>query len=122
MKNRSGKWLLSLGLATAVAVGTMAQGNGHHQKKHGDRKDGRYENSGKRNLSEKVYRITQADSVQKAKIKPTVDHAAKRIEFLRASYRKQEKKVLDSLGLQLKPYLKEEQLKKFNDWKDRTEK
>jgi hypothetical protein len=119
---RSWKWLLSLGLATLVIGGAMAQhGDDGHRKRHragrGDKHG--YENSGKRNLSDRVYRVTQADSVQKAKMKPSLDKATKRLEALRVSYRKQEKKVLDSLSLQLKPYLKEEQLKKLNDWRDK---
>ncbi len=122
MKNQSRNWLLSLGLATVVAVSAMAQGEGSHQSKHGQGRGGkhRYENSGKRNLSDHIYHITQADSAQKAKMKPTVNRAVIQLETLRASYKKQEKKVLDSLSLQLKPYLKEEQLKKLNDWKDKT--
>lgn len=52
-------------------------------------------------------------------MKPAVDHASKRLESLRLSYQKQEKRVLDSLSLQVKPYLKEEQLKKLNNWKDK---
>ncbi len=121
--DRSWKWLLGLGLATLVSAGVMAQGgDDSHQKRHDGGRGGKhhYENSGKRNLSDKVYRITEADSVQKQKMKPTLDRASKRLEALKVSYRKQEKKVLDSLSVQLKPYLKEEQLKRLNDWKDKT--
>jgi hypothetical protein len=121
MKTNSWKWLLSFGLATAVCMGALAQGHGDHRQRH-DGKGGkhRYENSGKRNLSDRIYRITQADSLQKQKMKPSVDRAEKRLASLRLSYQKQEKRVLDSLSLQVKPYLKEEQLKKLNDWKDKT--
>ena len=121
MKTNSWKWLLSLGLATIVSLGAMAQGHhdGHHKKHDGDHGKHYYANSGKRNLSDKVYRVTEADSVQKQKMKPAVDRASKRLESLRLNYQKQEKRVLDSLSLQVKPYLKEEQLKKLNDWKDK---
>ncbi len=121
MKTNSGKWLLSLGLVTAMCMGAMAQGHGDHHQRH-DGKGGRhkYENSAKRNLSEKIYHVTQADSLQKLKMKPSVDRASKRLESLRLAYQKQEKRVLDSLSLQVKPYLKEEQVKKLNDWKDKT--
>lgn len=121
MKTKSGKWLLSLGLAMAVCAGVMAQGHGDHHRRH-EGKDGkrRYEHSGKRNLSERVYHVTQADSVQKLKMKPSLDRASKRLESLRLAYQKQEKRVLDSLGLQVKPYLKEDQLKKLNEWKEKA--
>jgi hypothetical protein len=108
-------------LATTVSLGAMAQGHhdGHHKKHDGDHDKHHDKNSGKKDLSSKVYRITDADSLQKQKMKPSVDHASKRLESLRLSYQKQEKRVLDSLSLQVKPYLKEEQLKKLNDWKDK---
>jgi hypothetical protein len=115
-------WLLSLGLTTAVSLGAMAQGNerGHRQRhgeNHGKHHD---ENAGKRNLSDRIFHVTQADSLQKQKMKPSVDHASKRLASLRVAYQKQEKRVLDSLSFQVKPYLKEDQLKKLNDWKDKT--
>lgn len=121
MKTNSVKWLLSLGLATAVCMGALAQGHGDHHQRH-DGKRGRHheEKSGKKDLSERIYQITQADSLQKQKMKPSVDRASKRLASLRLSHRKQEKSVLDSLSLQVKPYLKEEQLKKLNDWKDKA--
>jgi len=122
MKKNSWKWLLSLGLATIVSMGAMAQGHGgdHHKGHNGNHNKNHYEKSGKRNLSDRIYRVTEADSLQKQKMKPAVDRASKRLESLRLSYQKQEKRVMDSLSLQVKPYLKEEQLKKLNDWKDKT--
>lgn len=118
---RSWLWVLSLGLATLVSVSAMAQrGDGGHHRGHGGGHDGkhRYGHSEKRNLSDRIYRITNADSTQKVKMKPAVDRAAKRLDALRANYQKQEKRVMDSLALQVKPYLKEEQLKKLSDWND----
>jgi hypothetical protein len=123
--NGSWKWLLGLGLATAMSMNAMAQDDsGRHHRGHGghDRDKGKHrsEKVGNRNLSDRVYRITDADSAQKQKMKPAVDRANKRLESLRLSYQKQEKRVMDSLSLQVKPYLKEEQLKKLNDWKEKT--
>jgi hypothetical protein len=114
--------MLSLGLATAVCMGAFAQGHGrdHHQRNDGRHGKHQYENSGKKNLSDRIYRVTQADSLQKQKMKPVIDRTTKRLESLRLSYQKQEKRVLDSLSLQIKPYLKEEQVKKLNDWKDKA--
>ena len=105
MKTTSWKWLLSLGLATIVSLGAMAQGHGgDHHKRH-DGGHGKYHdtNSSKRNLSDRIDRITDADSLQKQKMKPAVDRASKRLESLRLSYQKQERRVLDSLSLQVKP-------------------
>jgi hypothetical protein len=93
-----GTWkrLICLGLATIASVGAMAQGGTDSRHKRHDGARGNrhhYEKFNRRNLSDKVYHITHADSVQKAKKKPSVDHATKRLETLRASYQKQEKKT-----------------------------
>ena len=118
---RSWKWLLGLGLATAICVSAMAQGGrGDHRKRHGGWGKRHIESVSKGELSDKIYRITGADSLQKQKMKPAVDRATKRLESLRLNYQKQEKRVLDSLSLQIKPYLKEEQIKKLTDWQSRT--
>jgi hypothetical protein len=118
--NSSWKGLLGLGLAILVSLNGMAQdGRGHHQRPGGKRDKHYHEGRGKNNLSDKVYRITAADSVQKQKLKPAIDHASKRLASLRLSYQKQERRVLDSLTLQVKPMLKEDQWQKLNNWKDR---
>ncbi len=91
-------------------------GRGRHGNKHGYHSK---EHGHKRDLASKVYSLTDADSVQRAKMKPYVDKASKRIEVLRANYEKQEAKVLDSLKIRLKPILKEDQLKKLDDFSRR---
>src|SRR5579859_5334717 len=120
-KHSSWKGLLGLGLATLVSLSAMAQdGRGRHHG-HSDRKAvHRNDRGDKKNLSNKIYRITEADSVQKLKLKPAIDHASKRLESLRLSYQKQEKRVLDSLSLQAESVLKDDQWQKLNNWKDRT--
>ena len=92
-------------------------GKGHYGKNHyGHRGDV----DGKRNLSAKIYRVTQADSIQRKKMQPVVDKAEKRLSVLRTKYQEQEKKVLDSLRLQLKPILKEDQWKRLEDFKNKN--
>jgi hypothetical protein len=61
--------------------------------------------------------ITQADSTQKAKMKPILASAEKRFEALRKNYTEREKKLMDSVQVQLKPVLREEQLKKLEEFK-----
>ncbi len=118
MKSIGWKWLFGLGLAIMVSMNAMAQDKGdHHHRRHDDKRKHGHEYSGTRNLSDRVYHVTSADSVQKQKMKPALDRASKRLESLRANYQKQEKRVLDSLSLQVKPYLKDDQLQKLNNWK-----
>lgn len=124
MKTKCGRWLLCLGMATVVNLSAMAQGHGgDHRKRHdGNKGRHRYAHSTKSNLSDKVFRITEADSLQKQKMKPAIEHASKRLESLRLNYQKQERRVLDSMSVQVKHFLKEEQLQKLNSWTSRTEK
>ena len=94
--------------------------DGHDGKgRHGKNQYG-HNMDGKRNLSARIYRVTQADSVQMKKMQPMLDKAAKRMDVLRTKYQDQEKKVLDSLRLQLKPILKEDQWKRLEDFKNKN--
>jgi hypothetical protein len=122
MKRTGLMWMLSLVLAATMCINTYAQ-DGRNHGHHGKRGKSNHHTSDKShygNLSQKVYRVTQADSVQKLKMKPTLDKTSKRLAALRLNYEKQQKRVLDSLSLQVKPYLKEDQVKRLNDWKDKS--
>lgn len=102
--------LLSLLLAGGLLTAGVAQHRtggargGHHGKNHGG--DAKNQDGKRGKISTRIYEITEADSIQKIKMKPFVDKASKRMESLRASYQKQEGKLLDSLRAQLKPILK----------------
>lgn len=112
--------------AAAMAVMLLAAGNVsaqrgdsyRHNKDRGHHNKGRYHGDGKQagksNFSNRIYRMTDADSLQSIKMKPVVDRTSKRLDALRISYQKQEQRVMDSLKLQLKPILKEEQLKSLD--------
>lgn len=67
-------------------------------------------------FQDRIYHITEADSLQKMKMKPVLARTSKRLESLRLSYQKQEKRVMDSLSLQMKPILKEDQMKRLDDY------
>jgi hypothetical protein len=128
MRSKSRRWLLGLGLVIIVSTSGMAQHGKHHGDGHrgdGGHRESKvksdYRHSGKGDVAQRVYRVTDADSAQRVKMKPAVDRASKRLEALRQSYHKQEKQVLDSLSLQVKPYLKEEQAKRLTEWREKTE-
>lgn len=116
--------LVGILLISVITVNAVAQSNDKrdHHGRHGDK--GRHQKHDgykykTHDLSARVYRITNADSLQAKKMKPFVDKASKRLETLRTEYHRKEMKVLDSLQLQLKPLLKEEQLKKLSDFKEK---
>ena len=104
-------------LATSGTAFAQRGGGNHHYKNHGhDGKNVSARNDSKRTFSSRIYRVTEADSLQQIKMKPAVEKASKRLDNLRLSYQKQEKRVMDSLSLQLKPILKEEQMKRLDDF------
>ena len=116
MKTRKLMVMLFFILAAGMSANTFAQGKGGHDRgQHGKDHKGKHDDSdhSKKSLAAKIAKVTDADSAQSVKMKPVIDRASKRLEALKAAYEKQEKKALDSLKLQLKPYLKDEQQKKL---------
>lgn len=119
--------MLGIAMFTCLSVSVWAQKKDDNQKNkehHG--RHGHYSGhrGGYRNgtLADKVYHITQADSIQAKKIKPMVDKASIRLGVLRAEYQKKEKIVMDSLNLQLKPLLKDDQKKRLDDFSEKKSK
>jgi hypothetical protein len=103
-----------------LSANTFAQ---HGYSKHGksdrgnhDKRISNTKSSTQDAFSNHIYRVTEADSLQKMKMKPVLAKTSKRLESLRLSYQKQEKRVMDSLSLQMKPILKEDQLKRLDDY------
>jgi Spy/CpxP family protein refolding chaperone len=109
--------MLSIIAFTCLSASVVAQdhknGKGH-QGRHGGHRSysGKFKNH---SLADKVNRVTQADSIQAKKMKPIIDKASTRLEVLRAEYQKKEKIVMDSLSLQLKPLLKDDQKKRLDE-------
>ena len=114
-------WMYLAAFVTLIGVSGNAfgqrgdrygRGKGHGHDGH----DARASKDSKGNFSNRIYRITEADSLQAKEMKPVVDRASKRLEALRLSFQKQEKRVMDSVSLQLKPMLKEDQWKRLDDF------
>ena len=122
MKTKMKGWIMALTcMALIAASGSLLaqRGDSHHHGKgrgHGEDLHASARNDSGKGFSNRIYRITQADSLQELKMKSIVDRTCKRLESLRLSYQKQEKKVLDSLSVQLKPILKEDQMKRLDDF------
>ena len=118
---KTGKWMV-MALVLLISAGAYAQRHDGRGKNGGREHDGgkghaAFRRGGDRNFSAQVVRVTHADSLQKKKLQPALDKVSKRLDALRASYQNQEKRVLDSLDVQLKPVLKEDQLKRWDDYK-----
>ena len=122
MKTNMKGWMYVFALAALVGVSgsAFAQRGDGRQGGRGhigfDKKDATARNDAKRSFAGRIYRITESDSLQVIRMKPIVDRTSKRLDALRASFARQEKRVMDSLSLQLKPILKEEQMKRLEDF------
>lgn len=79
----------------------------HHGKNYLDKND---------LLSNKINRVTQADSLQAKKMKPIIDKSAERLNLLQRDFQQKKGMVMDSLKQQLKSILKEDQLNKLDDF------
>ena len=121
---KTGKSIIAGAVAFLMATSLSVESYGHHGKghrgkrrHHGRNHDGYHFNQSARrgDTFTRVYAITGADSLQRIKMKPLIDDAEKRIQSLRSTYRDQEASVMDSLKEQLKPFFKEDQIKKLED-------
>jgi hypothetical protein len=117
--------VLGIAVFTCLSVSAWAQkkddnqnGKGHYGRHshHSGHRGGGFKNG---TMAERVYRITQADSIQAKKMKPIVDKASDRLKNLRADFQKKEKVVLDSLNLQLKPLLRDDQKKRLDEFNEK---
>jgi len=64
-------------------------------------------------LENRVFRITQPDSIQQKKMKPIIEKISKRLIALRTESERKEKNMMDSLQLSLKPILNANQLNRL---------
>ena len=116
--------MLSLIAFTCLSMNVWAQKEeGHKNRKAHPERYGHY---GKHHdktylskndlLSNKINRVTQADSLQAMRMKPIIDKSAERLNMLQRDFQQKKGMVMDSLKLQLKSILKEDQLHKFDEF------
>ena len=67
-----------------------------------------------------IVKLVQSDSVQAQQIKPFVEAAATKMDELEKGSNARMGSIMDSLKLQLKPILSDEQLKRLNDFTGRA--
>jgi hypothetical protein len=102
--------IISATLIVGVLIGVLATGMFARHHYHG-RKDFGNEYRGMRSrFAEKIYKTTRADSAQIKQMQPIVDQTMTHIDTLQRKTEKEVKALMDSMIIQLKPFLKAEQL------------
>ncbi len=104
-------------LIGALSTGMMAR---HHYR--GPQKQYRGNHSSNRNgFADKVFRITQADSIQAKQMKPLIEETMIQIDSLENQSRQEAKVLLDSMKLRFKSILRPEQMEKLNAFTSKME-
>ena len=67
-----------------------------------------------------IYRIVKPDSAQAKQIKPITEWASGRIDFIEQSSNQHLAAILDSMKIQLKPLITEEQFKRFSEFDNKA--
>ena len=116
--------MLCLIALTCLSMNVWAQKEEGHKSRKAHH--GRYGHYGKHHgknyinkndlLSNKINRVTQADSLQAMRMKPIIDKSSERLNMLQRDFQQKKGMVMDSLKLQLKSILKEDQLHKFDEF------
>jgi hypothetical protein len=106
--------VIALTLMVGILIGILATGMFARHHYHSDRKGFDKEHRGNRSgFAERIYRIVQADSSQKKQMQPIVEQTMASIDTLQQKTDGEVKALLDSMIVNLKPILKEEQLSKL---------
>jgi len=120
-------WVLVASIAVVLLAGAVTagyhfgkghSGRHHHEGRHGRHGSGRH-HKGKGDLAHRIYHVTEADSLQKKKMQPGIEHTSKSLEALQQEYLNKQKQVLDSLSQELKPFLTDAQRKQLAEWRER---
>jgi type II secretory pathway component PulK len=107
---------LLIGMLTSGLVHTYRGGmhRGRRGPDHGD--------EGKKEwFVHTINRIVQPDSIQADKIKPITSWASQQIEALEISSNVRMSEILDSVRVQLKPILTEEQQQRLSEFQDKAQ-
>ncbi len=106
--------VISATLIVGILIGVLTTGMfaRHHYRSNG--KDFDKEHRGMRNgFAERIYKITQADSLQRKQMKPIVDQTMANIDTLQRKTEDEVRVLLDSMILNMKPILRADQLTKL---------
>lgn len=116
--------ILSATLIVGILIGLLVPGFFH--KYQGGRQHGRggrdVGNERKKEwFASTIYRVVKPDSAQAKQIKPITEWASQQIEAIEVSSNSQMSAVLDSVKVQLKPILTEEQQQRLVEFHEKAD-
>ena len=121
MTNERKKALLFLSatLIVGILIGLLVPGIFHKYRsghQHGRRGHGRGPDDKTQWFAGTIYRVVKPDSVQSNQIKPITEWASRQIEAVEANSNARLSSIMDSVRIQLKPILTEEQLQRLDEF------
>ena len=101
-------------LVVGILIGILATGMFARQHYRGNKNySGKEYRGNPGGFVKKIYKITEADSPQRKQMQPIVEQTKESIDALQQKTDEEVKALLDSMIVNLKPILKEEQLSKL---------
>lgn len=106
--------VISATLIVGILIGVLTTGMFARHHYHSSRKDLGKEHRGMRKgFTELIYKITQADSLQRKQMQPIVEQTMVSIDTLQQKTDSEVKALLNSMVINLKPLLKADQISKL---------
>ncbi|HRI78892.1 MAG TPA: hypothetical protein PLR06_05085 [Cyclobacteriaceae bacterium] len=112
---------LSITLIVGILIGLLVP-SFYWRMRRDDSKQGRDQRNSERKIGfeKMIYRIVEADPSQKEKIQPILDATSRKIEGLEKASTERMIVIMDSMKLAIKPILKEEQMKKLEEFSQKA--
>ncbi len=106
-----------IGVLVPGFVGRFREGGRHPMDERGR---GRGGDDKKAWFAHTIYKIVEPDSAQAQKIKPITEWASQQVALVENTSNQQLIKIMDSVKVQLKPIITEEQLKRLNGFSEKA--
>lgn len=125
-ERRKALLFLIVTLVIGILIGSLVPGMYGRMRREGGREKGKVEQRGERRPDRRmgfqrmIYRITQADSAQRLQIQPILDETSAKIETLEKESNGRMTGIMDSMKIKLQPILNQEQIKKLEDYSQKT--
>jgi hypothetical protein len=111
--------IITISITLIIGILAGALGSGLWGRNHYRHKGDRGNNEKRMDFESKILKIVDADEVQKKVLKPIINMTTTRIDSLQSKTDREVRIVMDSLDMQFKSVLKEEQYAKFKEFSNK---